>query len=107
MSCCLTFSKFWVGIFSIILLLVAIGIAIISLLFCNFDEIIPSNDYSDINKYIMYGAVGLAFLLAVLSLLGIWLVCKQNKCVSVIYTIEIIILFIVFAGIGVGIFLWF
>ena len=101
MSCCLCFSKIWIWLFSILFLLVGIGMVIVSLFYLNFDEIIPSKDYKNNKKYILFGGIGFAVLLLLLSILGILVVkLKKKNCISLVYAIIIIILFLLFAGLG-------
>jgi len=56
-----------------------------------------------VGKIVTWVIVGLAIVLAEISLLGILLVWKKNKCISVLHVIQLIILLIIFGIIAIGI----
>lgn len=86
-SFCTLFSKYWIGFFSLLLLLAGIAIAIISLTVFNLDEIVPNENYADINKILTWVIVGLAVILIEISILGILLIWSKSKCISLLYSI--------------------
>ena len=106
-SCCTIFSKYWIGFFSLLLLLAGIGIAVVSLTVFNLNEVIPNEDYVDINKILTWVIVGLAVILVEISILGILLIWSKSKCISLLYSIQLIVLFLIFTGVAIGIYIGF
>eukprot|EP00828_Plagiopyla_frontata_P006076 TRINITY_DN1259_c0_g1_i4.p1 TRINITY_DN1259_c0_g1~~TRINITY_DN1259_c0_g1_i4.p1 ORF type:complete len:291 (+),score=29.80 TRINITY_DN1259_c0_g1_i4:83-955(+) len=106
-SCCTIFSKYWIALLSIILLLGAIGIIVFSFCFFNFDEVLPAEGSTDMNKIFTWIVVGLGGILIELSILGILLVWSKNKCISFLYSVQIILMFFIFVGLTIAMYVGF
>ena len=70
----ISFAKAWIMIFSIKILLIGIGIIFFTFFYINYNEIIPSKDYKNINIYIISFTIIFTVLLISLGILGLYFI---------------------------------